>query len=164
MSPSDTQLYLPLVIALAFFVLMGRRMMRPRRFRVGSLLIGPIMTLVGIAAYFTTHTEPSIGHVAGLTAALVIGGVLGWGRAKLTRIEIDKETGILTQRGTPYGMLLLVGLLIVRSGIRIVDMKHPEYGIDLNRATDVLLFFALGIVTGYAGELCIAVRRARRDA
>lgn len=164
MSPSDTQLYLPLIVALAVFALMGRRMMRPRRFRVASLLIGPVLVMVGIASYLTGHSTPSIGHMVGLAAILAVGGALGWVRARLTKVEFDRETGIVTQRGTPYGVLLLVVLLVARSGIRIAALKHPELGIDLGRATDLLLFFALGIVTGYAAELYVAVGRARRAA
>jgi hypothetical protein len=57
--------------------------------------------------------------------------------------------------------MLLVGLLIVRSAIRLLAIEHPELGIDLGRAADILLFFALGLLTSYAGELYRAVGRAR---
>ena len=101
MSPSDTQLYLPPVIALAVFALMGRRMMRPRKFRLRSLWVGPALTLVGIAAYLNAYPAPSIGHAAGLTVALAVGGALGWVRARLVKVEFDRETDTLTQRSTP---------------------------------------------------------------
>ena len=74
----------------------------------------------------------------------------------------DAATGMLTQRGTPFGILLLVGLLIARSGLRLVAVDHPELGIDLNGATDLLLFFAFGLVGSYALALGVAVSRLRR--
>jgi hypothetical protein len=97
-----------------------------------------------------------------LTAALALGGVIGWARGKLVRVAVDAETGMVTQRGTPFGVLLLIGLIVLRSGVRFVAMRHPELGIDLGKATDILLFFALGLVGSYAGVLYIAVSRVRR--
>jgi hypothetical protein len=158
------QLYLPLIIAIVVIALMSRRMMRPRRFRLAFVWIGPVMILAGATAFFASHRAPTPTHVAGLTLALLIGYALGWLRAKLVKVAFDPRTNIVTQRGTPYGLLLLVGLFVARAGVRVATVQHPEWGIDLAHATDILILFGLGIVSGYAVELYFAVGRARRTA
>jgi hypothetical protein len=57
-------------------------------------------------------------------------------------------------------LIFLVILIVLRSALRIVATQHPELGIDLADATDILLFLALGLVVGYAGILIQAYRRA----
>jgi len=77
-------------------------------------------------------------------------------------VEFEPDTDMVTQRGTPFGILLLIGLLLLRSGVRIVAVEHPELGIDLNSTTDLLLFFAFGLLGSYALALGVAVGRLRR--
>jgi hypothetical protein len=162
MNPAEMQILLPVLIAIIFIGLNARRMMRPRRFRPMTLWIGPVLVLVGVLALMGTQPAPSANHIAGLTAALALGGVVGWARGKLVRVDFDAETGMVTQRGTPFGVLFLIGLIVLRSGVRFVAMRHLELGIDLGKATDILLFFALGLVGSYAGVLYSAVSRVRR--
>jgi TRAP-type C4-dicarboxylate transport system permease small subunit len=105
---------------------------------------------------------PTPAHGMGLALALIFGGAIGWVRAKLVRITFDHATGSAIQQGTPYGILLIVGLVVVRSGISFIAFNHPELGIDLKSATDILLLFAFGLLTGYATELWRVVGRVRR--
>jgi hypothetical protein len=164
MTPHDVQLYLPVVIVVAVIALRWRRMMRPQRLRIAALLFGPVLIAAGIAAFLATRPAPSAGHVAGLAAIALVGGAVGWMRAKLSKVEFDSVSGTVTLRGTPYGILLLVVLFALRSGLRIAAVQHPEWGIDVSHATDFLLFFAFGLVAGYAVELSLAAGRARRQA
>lgn len=164
MTPHDIQLYLPVLVVIAMIALRWRRMMRPQRLRVASLPIGPILVAAGIAAFLATRPAPSVSHVAELVAIALVGGAVGWIRARLSRVEFDSTSGMVTLRGTPYGILLLVGLIALRSGLRIAAIQHPEWGIDVSHATDFLLFFAFGLVAGYAAELYLAAGRARRQA
>jgi hypothetical protein len=126
------------------------------------LWIGPALTLVGAAMLMSVRPVPTAVHMAGIAVAFVLGCGLGVARAKLVKIAFDPETNTMTQRGTPFGILLLAGLLIARSGLRLVAVDHPELGIDLNSATDLLLFFAFGLLGGYAAALGVAVGRLRR--
>lgn len=164
MTPHGIQLYLPIIFVIAIIALRWRRMMRPQRLRLGTLWIGPVFVAVGIAALLATRPAPSAGHIAGLIAIGLLGGAVGWIRAKLSKVEFDSTSGTVTLRGTPYGILLLVGLIALRSGLRIAAIEHPEWGIDVSHATDFLLFFAFGLVAGYASELYLAAGRARRQA
>jgi hypothetical protein len=161
-NPGETQLYLPILIAVGVIALMGRRMLRPRRFRLTTLLIAPALGLVGAGAFLALRPAPTPYHLAGLLAALILGAALGWLRARLVKVVYDPQTGMVTQQGTPYGLMLLLGLFVVRIGVRILAAQHPEWGIDLKHATDILLLFGLGIVSGYAAELYSAATRARR--
>jgi hypothetical protein len=151
-----------MLVAVGVIALIGRRMLRPRRFRVTTLLIGPVLTLAGAGVFLALHPAPTPYHFAGLIAALMLGAALGWLQARLVKIVFDPWTDRLTQQGTPYGLVLLLGLFVARIGVRIAAVQHPEWGIDLNHAIDILLLFGLGIVSGYAAELYIAADRARR--
>jgi len=164
MTPHDMQLYFPIVMVIAIIALRWRRMMRPQRLRVATLPIGPVLVAAGIAAFLALRPAPSVGHVAELVAVALVGGAVGWIRARLSKVEFDSTSGMMTLRGTPYGVLMLVGLFALRSGLRIAAIQHPDWGIDVSHATDFLLFFAFGLVTGYAAELYLAVGRARRQA
>jgi hypothetical protein len=162
MNPAQTQILLPLLIAVLFIALNARRMMRPRRFKPVSLWVGPVLVLAIAAVFMATQPTPTPVHLAGLAVALALGGALGWARAKLVKVEFEPETDMVMQRGTPFGLLLLIGLIVLRSGVRFVAVQHPELGIDVAKATDIFLFFAIGILCGYAGVLYIAVSRLRR--
>ena len=94
--------------------------------------------------------------------SFLLGCGLGLARARLVKVAFDPETDMVTQRGTPFGILLLIGLLLLRSAVRMVAVDHPELGIDLNSATDLLLFFAFGLLGSYAAVLGVAVSRLRR--
>ena len=162
MNIGDIGLFIPAIVAAAVIALMSRRMLRPRRVSTGTLWIAPLFVLAGAVATLASRPTPTLAHGAGLMAALALGGAVGWARARLVKIAIDPATGGVTQRGTPYGLVLLVGFFASRSVVSILTIKHPEWGIDLRRATDILLLFAFGLLTGYAAELRWAVARARR--
>lgn len=164
MTPQDMQLYLPVVMVIAVIAPRWRRMMRPQRLRVASLWIGPVLVVAGIATLMAMRPVPNGGHIAGLAGIALAGGAVGWMRARLSKVEFDSTSGTVTLRGTPYGVLLLVGLFVLRSGFRIAAAQHPEWGIDISHTTDFLAFFAFGLVAGYAVELSLAAGRARRQA
>ena len=162
MNPNEMQILLPVAVAVIVIALRAPRRMRPRRFRPAALWIGPALTLLGAAMLISIRPVPSLRHFAGLAIAFLLGCGLGVARAKLVRTAFDTETGTVTQRGTPFGILLLVGLLIARSGLRLVAIDRPELGIDLNSATDLLLFYAFGLLGSYAAALAVVVGRLRR--
>ncbi len=163
MTSSDMQLYLPLLMPLLVVAIFARRMLRPRRFRVGTVWVAPIL-LAALSGSYLVHLPPGAGQAAILAVALIAGGAIGWFRARLTRIAIDPATGLITQRGTPYGLLLFAGLFVLRGIVRVYTLQHPELGVDINRASGIFLVFAFGLLVGYAGGLTLAVGRARRDA
>jgi len=162
MTPAEIQIVLPLLIAIPIILLQARRMMRPRRFRPITLWIGPALTAVGAGALMAVRPAPSPGHIAGMGVAFLLGCGLGLARAQSVEIAFDAEAGMMTQRGTPFGILILIGLLLLRSGLRLVAVDRPELGIDLNSATDLLVFFAFGLLASYAAALGVAVGRLRR--
>ena len=86
----------PLCVAVVFIGLNARRMMRPRRFRPLALWIAPAFVLVGVVALMGTRPAPTVAHIVGLTAALAVGGLVGWARGKLVRVDVDPETGMVT--------------------------------------------------------------------
>ncbi|HTJ63950.1 MAG TPA: hypothetical protein VL899_09075 [Alphaproteobacteria bacterium] len=162
MTPQEIQLYLPILIVAAMFALRWRQMIRPRKLRLVTLWMGPVAVLAGIALTMAGRPAPTVGHDLGLAVLAVAGSALGWTRAKLSKVEFDSENAMLTLRGTPYGILFLLALIAIRTGLRILSAKHPEWGINLTRATDFLLFFAFGLVLGYAAEVYRAARQVKR--
>jgi hypothetical protein len=162
MTPAEMQIAVPLLIAIPIILLRARQIMRPRRFRPMALWIGPALTLVGAAMLMAVRPAPSPGHIAAMAVAFLVGCGLGLARARLVKVEFEPETDMVTQRGTPFGILLLIGLLLLRSAVRMVAIDRPELGIDLNSATDLLLFFAFGLLGSYAAALGVVVGRLRR--
>jgi hypothetical protein len=162
MTPNEMQILVPMLIAVVLIAVRAPRMMRPRRFRPAALWIGPALTLTGAVMLMATRPAPSAAHIAGMALAFLLGCGLGLARAKLVRVAFDPTTDMVTQRGTPFSILLLALLLVTRSGLRLVAVDHPELGIDLNSTTDLLLFFAFGLLGSYAAALAVTVGRLRR--
>jgi Protein of unknown function (DUF1453) len=162
MTPAEMQIVLPLLIAIPIILLRARQMMRPRRFRPMLLWVGPVLALAGAGALMAVRPVPSAGHIVGMTFAFLLGCPLGLARARLVKVAFDPQTDMMTQAGTPFGILLLVGLLLLRSGLRLVAVEYPELGIDLDSTTDLLVFFAFGLLASYALALGVAVVRLRR--
>jgi len=62
-----------------------------------------------------------------LVAGFVIGGLIGWQRARFTRIDIHPETHDLTSRASPIGIVFIFAILLLRFGARDFLAAHPDF-------------------------------------
>jgi hypothetical protein len=103
-----------------------------------------MMVLAGLLTWVTHPTGP---QWLWLTGAFAIGGAIGWYRGKLMAISVDPTTHALTSRTSQVAMLLLVGLIAVRYGLReVIDQNVAQWHVSLNLVSDAFLVFAVGLL------------------
>jgi len=158
--PEQWQSYLPFVVIALVFALRLRRINRERRMHLGRLLVAPTIILV-VAGYLVATATPDLVGFAIAVGGLVIGGVVGWQRARFTRIAYDPQGDIFTMRQSPAAVIFLVGIMIVRRVI-MVEMPAMTAGASMAHMTiDGLIGFGLAMVIAHNGELYLRARRIK---
>ena len=158
---------IPIIIAMGLVIL---RNSRARRLRIEAMWITPVMivALIGLALYGETArgglvlTPLNIGlDVAGL----LVGALLGWWRARFTNITVDPATHELTSRASPIGMVVIMGILVLRTVIRTyaASSNGPlgQWGPPL---TDALLVMSVGLVCAQRLEIFLRASRLLAEA
>lgn len=130
-------------VILLVMALRWRRMSRPQPLKLERLWVFPAVYLAVTVAMFAVHPPSLIGWAFALVA-LAAGAALGWQRGKLMKITVDPDTHALNQRGSPAAMLLLVFIVLARTGARQLAASGGLH-IDPLAVTDVLIAFALGL-------------------
>jgi hypothetical protein len=137
--------YIPYLIMAVALIFMIRRSLAARPIKAGTLWIFPVI-LAAMAVLIIARSPPhnTLG-VAILAAGGLGGAVAGWYRGKLTRITLDAETGVLTQKGSAIGLILILALLVARQAIRTWAETHPDHSGIAVAITDAAFLF--GFVT-----------------
>jgi len=136
---------------------------RPRKLNPRYLWVAPVLivTVVGLSLYFQPQGQP-FGPWAwlGVTLALALGCWAGWQRGVTTRIMRDAETGALTFQSSPVGMLLVLGLLLMRAAVRPwLETNAAELGLHGGAVADSFLLFAVGLVAVQRLEMWLRTRQ-----
>jgi hypothetical protein len=132
-----------------------RRMRRERPLKLERLWIVPaIYGAVAAVAYWYMRRH----GLAWLycLVALAAGGALGWYRGKMIAISIDPVTHILNQKMSPAAMLFIIAL---RIGARAMVVEMHAGSQILLLVTDLLIAFALGLLSAQRLEMAIRARR-----
>ena len=97
--------------------------------------------------------------------ALALGAAAGWWRGRMMRITVDPQSHALNHRQSPAAVVFIVALVAVRAAARRMAASG-EAGLHLNALaiTDVLIAFALGLLTLQRVEMFLRARRLLADA
>lgn len=148
---------LAIVAVLAITLLRNRK---PRKLRVEFLWIRPAILLAYAAIFLVLFPPRSMLDAAGWVAAFLVGAGIGWWRGGFTRIEVDPVTHMTTSQTSPLGMLLVLGLLVVRMGLRSAVLtsggKAPVTG---DQITGWLFGFLFGLVALQQLEIWLRARK-----
>lgn len=128
---------------------------RARRLRLETLWIVPAIFLVLTVLTFW-NLPPHGLQFAWIAVALAAGAALGWRRGALMRITVDPATHTLNQQVSPAAMLFVVVVLLARQGLRY---ESVALGLDVAMVTDLLLAFALGLISATRAEMFVRARR-----
>ena len=135
--------YIPYLITAVAMVFLIRRTLRSRTVRIETMWIIPVL-LIAIAVLVIVQAPPRepVG-VAALVISALAGAALGWQRGRFTHITIDQGTGALTSKGSVWGLVLVLGLFVIRQAVRTWAMsqpRHSEIAIVVADAATVLGF------------------------
>jgi uncharacterized Tic20 family protein len=163
------QQYIPLIavgFALLMVVLRNRapRTLRPQYLWVAPAIIVPLMAL----AIWGTSKQPGASHAPFaaldwivLAFGLILGGVAGWWRGKMTTIEKHAD-GTLKAQASPIGMILIVILLLGRRALSAFLEPHAAaWGLNATAVADAFLVFVVGMIIAQRVEMYIRARRVQ---
>lgn len=151
---------IPLAVIPVVLVIVLLRNRRPRVLRPRWMWVMPLLILLGISAglYFTPHEPFGPAAWAAFAAALAIGALAGWWRGKTITIQKAAD-GTLMAQASPFGLLLIVGLLLGRTAIRsVMESQAASWHVDAAAITDAFMLFAVGLVVAQRLEVFIRAR------
>jgi hypothetical protein len=151
---------LPFMVIGAVMLVRLRSMGRERPLKVATLWVVPAIYVVLVGASLVGMPPTALGWAL-LVAGVVAGGLLGWHRGKLIRIERNAETGALSQQASPLAMLLLVAIIALKFGAREIfgESAAGQRGSQAMLLTDTFIGFALGLLSATRLELYLRARR-----
>jgi len=149
---------LPMGVALVIIVL---RNSRPRQLRIERLWLVPAIYLVLLVSALAAAPPPVTSISIGLLVlGFVLGAVIGWQRARFTRIDIHPETHELTSRASPIGIVFIFAILLLRFGAKDFLAAHPDFlHLPVVALTEALLVMVVATLTAQRLEIW---RRATR--
>ncbi|HEX4713110.1 hypothetical protein [Phenylobacterium sp.] len=154
--------YMVPLVAIALVVL---RNARARRLRIETLWIMPVIILVLVGMSFSQQGMPSPLMVGVDIAALAVGALLGWWRARFTHISVDPVTHQLTSRASPVGMLLILAIFALRYGLRLYAAQNANgLHISVNAIADAALTVTVGLVCAQRLEFALRATRLLNEA
>lgn len=150
--------FLPFLV----FLLVLRRAMRETQLNTGRLWLYPAI-LAGIAVLTMAHeSRPGPVAIAGFVAAALVGGGLGYLRARHQELTLDPATGVISAKVTPIGVFLVGGFFVLHFAIEFythaLDIPHA---LGLKRATDAGLIFSFALMASHRWEIWKKIRLLR---
>ncbi len=151
---------LPFVIIALVIWRRWKGMSVARPLKPAQMWIVPVLYSV-LVGFMLWAMPPSIAGWEVFAGGAILGGIVGWQRARLMHLHIDETSGAIMLRQSPAGLAVIVGIFLLRrlfmpqqAAGQVAHGAHPA----LPLLTDGLLGFALGMIVGYRIELW---RRAR---
>lgn len=164
---SNPQTFGPLIGIAIFLVIFGFRMTRARqqrRLRLEWLWITPVILIV-LAGFLLWQFRPQGLEWLWLTVIFGIGGAIGWWRGRMMTITVDPVTHDLNQQASPAAMFLLVGLVVIRMGLRTVLTEEASVlHLTVNFITDAFVILAIGLLTVTRLEMFLRARKLLDEA
>jgi membrane protein CcdC involved in cytochrome C biogenesis len=159
MSPQTMGPLIGIAVALIIILLRNRR---KRTLRPRLLWVMPLLVTVAIGFGLWANTQhPHFGPLAWIAfiAALALGCVAGWWRGKTITIE-KEQNGSLMAQASPLGLILVVGLLAARAGLReVMEANAAAWHLDAVIVADAFMLFAIGLIIMQRVEMYIRARR-----
>ena len=148
------------LIPLAVIGLAILRNARTRNLKVERLWFAPVLILVATVAAFSQQHLPGPLMIGVDILALMLGATLGWWRGRFTKIEVNRETHALTSQASPVGMLLILAIFALRTGLRTYATQTAgALHVSVNDITDAFLLLAVGLVCAQRLEMALRANR-----
>ena len=139
---------------------------RARKLKIERLWIRPLIICTILGLSIVGQPPPmDIPVLVALAVSAVAGFGLGWFRGRTVRVSIDVNTHDLTSRSSPWGMLILLAVVVVRTGARfILRDAHDVAGIPVVVFIDALTLLYAGSIVGLQLDIWKRARKLLDDA
>ncbi|MBN8813816.1 MAG: DUF1453 family protein [Sphingomonas sp.] len=149
------QYLIPIAVFLVIFAFRARSLSRLRPLKLERLWIVPAIYLAIVVANFVAK-PPTLAAWIASVIALLVGAALGWQRGRMMQIHVDPETHALNQKGSPWAILFLMAIVLVKMA---AQGEGRALGFDVTLVTDAALAFALGMFTMTRVEMYLRAGR-----
>ena len=134
----------PYLVALIVVALLARRVMKAQKarpVRMWRLWTLPAILLLATGSTLAKEPAPSLLVAIAFVLAAAGGGALGWYRVHTLEFTVDPETRAISSKATPFGAILLVGLLLFRYALKYLLNAEGVSGTALVPWTDGATIF-----------------------
>jgi hypothetical protein len=166
MSPQTLQFILPLVLIVVVVALRARKLSKKQPLKLGRLWIRPAILLAAcILVLAIPQPGQPVRHFAMLDWAVLalaatIGGIGGWYLGRTMAIEVHPEDGTLMVQASPVGLIVLIGLMLARTGLRAgAKLEAEAWHLDVVLLFDALIVFTAGLFIIRSLEMYLRARR-----
>src|SRR3954470_3314332 len=160
------QLFLPILVLLPVLYFRMRRMTKARPLKLERMWIGPAIFLAITALVLIApgpHGEPhhwALQALAWLVPAGAVGAAAGWYWGRTMAIEVHPEDGTLMVKGGQAAILVLVILILLRTGLRTgLEVEGKAWDLDALLISDASIVFTALLFTVRSVEMYIRARR-----
>ncbi|MBI5942265.1 MAG: DUF1453 family protein [Caulobacterales bacterium] len=148
-----------IVIFLAIFSLRMMRSRQQRPLKLEWLWVTPAV-LILMSGFLLWQFRPQGLEWLRLAVIFAIGGAIGWQRGRMMTITVDPATHDLNQQASPAAMILLVGLVAIRLGLRsVLTEEAGALHITVNFITDAFVILGVGLLGVTRLEMFLRARK-----
>lgn len=148
-----------IVIFLAIFAFRMSRARRQRPLKLEWMWVMPLILILA-AGSLLWQFPPQGMEWLWLALVFAVGGAIGWQRGRMMTITVDPETHNLNQQASPAAMILLVGLVAIRLGLRSVLTEEASVPhLTVNFITDAFVFLGVGLLGVSRLEMFLRARK-----
>ena len=173
-SPSILQYILPLLIIVPILAFRWQRLSRKRRLKLGLLWLRPAsVVLVCIAAvalprFLHVPGQPvrsfEVTDLAVIALAIALGSVGGWYMGRTMKIDVHPEDGTLMVQSSPVGLLVILGLVVLRMGVRAgAGYEAQAWHLNIGLIFEGLITFSAALFTARSLEMYLRAKKVMRD-
>jgi len=163
---STSQTFAPMVMVAIVLLVLVLRNQRARPLRVELLWVRPVLLLAlfGFGA-LREPIAPTPLNLTVLIASAVIGAVVGWQRGRFMRIEVDPDTHAVTSRASIFGIVFIVGVLLLRV-LAVTAMREQAGRLPISPivGSDALIALVIAMFTTQGLEMWIRARHLLAEA
>jgi hypothetical protein len=153
---------LTLLIAVAVMAMRNRR---PRRLRLEAMWIRPLIYLALVGFTFAAAPPPQGAlAISSLAVAFILGVGVGWLRGSMMRIDVHPETHDISAQASVVGMMLILGLLVLRTSLRNAATTTSIAGLSATAITGCLILFAGAMMITQSLEMFLRARKLLAEA
>ncbi len=164
MTQSNIQTVITIAIVAVVFALRFRNLNRERRLKLELMWILPVLLVAAMVAALLQFPPRGLDW-AWLAAILALGATIGWWRGKLIPIAIDPETHLLNTKPSPAALLFLLGLFVVRFGLReLLQSEASAWHIKAVLITDGFIVLGVGLLAVSRIEMALRAWGLLREA
>ena len=147
---------IPAIVLAVVLAVRWKRLGRPQPLKLERLWIMPAI-FAALMAFTFVEMPPHGWGWAFCLMALALGGVLGWQRGRMMRIDVDPATHALSQASSPAALIFVVALVLLRRAATAGGAYWLH--LDTIAVTDMLMAFALGLIAVQRLEMFLRARR-----